>query len=57
MDSVCPLTPSRLIDLRVPNLAKSYYNLSSVSAGENQGGNPIGKALVSIMWVLKTDKM
>ena len=24
---------------------QSYYNLSSVCAGESQGGNPIGKAL------------
>ena len=27
---------------------QSYYNLTSVCAGESQGGNPIGKALVFI---------
>ncbi len=40
---VCPLTPPWFMDLQAP-----YYNLSSDCTGESQGGNPIGKALVSL---------
>ncbi len=53
---VCPLTTRPFMDLRASNLAgrsiyfkkllSSYYNLLSVCLCENQGGNPIGKALV-----------
>ena len=55
--SVCPLTALPFTDLQAPNLAgrsgiahqQSYYNSSSFSAGESQGGNPIGKALVVLI--------
>ena len=31
---------------------QSYYNLSSVCAGERQGGSPMGKALVDSVWTI-----
>ncbi len=55
-DSVWPLSPRPFMDLRAPKTRacriahqQSYYNLTSVCAGESQGGNPIGKALVKLI--------
>ncbi len=57
-DLQTPYGPTGPITGRVAfmdRLISSYYNLLSVCAGENQGGNPIGKALFAYLrntWVL-----